>query len=763
MKNLLTHFLAAVVTLVLPHAAIAVDLGKPVKEIIVAGARRANESTIRFYIRSKTGEPYSVASTREDIRRIYNLGYFDDIQLIIKEKDDGLTLIYQVKEKPFVKSVTIKGAKEVPDKDMQVIIAMKKGSFFQKHLLIKDVLKIKNKYLKKGFYFTEVKTSAIDAGNNQVDIVYEIIERQKVKIGKILFRGNKFLSNYALSEIIESREAGFWQLFSDAGNYQREILKVDVLRIESRYRDFGFIKARLDEPKVEVDREDGTIIITITVHEGEQYFLGDITAQGDTVHSAEEIMAKINLKKGGPFNQSLFRQNLFSVQELYMDDGYAYAAPLPDITEHPDTKTVDIAIKIDPGKVVYLGRINAIGNNKTNDNVIRREMRLKEGERFSGQKLNRSRQRISNTSYFSGVDFEQKTGQEPDTMDITLNLTEKETGTIKAGLGYSSLENLMINGSVTENNLWGTGQRLSVGVESSTLRQDYFMDFTNPRWQDRDVSLGFGLFSRQFDYYNYTSRSKGASLTMGKGFGEYTKMSLDYRFEAINVELHTSSASGPPSSFLLSQEGRRNTSSIGYTVSHDQRDVSWKPTSGFKLTWDMRLAGGPLSGDVNYYKVSLDGAQYWKLPYEFILMAHSAIKNAGPYGGKTLPIFEHYFMGGPYDLRGFTFKEVGPLDTNGTSIGGDSSLILNLETSYAFTKTFEGVIFYDRGQVYGSEGDLRKTTDQRFDLGNMRHSVGWGLRIITPAMPIWLAWGFKLDAKPDESPMEFHFTMGRTF
>ncbi len=760
MKKRSSHFLAAVFALLLPHAAAAADLGKPVKEIAVAGAQRANQNTIRFYIRTKTGEPYSVQSTRDDIRRIYNLGYFDDIRLIIKEKDDGLALVYEVKEKPFVRSVTIRGAKEVPEKDMQMLIGMKKGSFFQKHLLNKDVLKIKNKYLKKGFYFTEVRTSATDAGNNQVDVAYDIIERQKVKIAKITFRGNKFFSDYQLSEIIESRESGFWQLFSDAGNYQREILKVDMLRIESRYRDFGFVKARLDEPKVEVDRENGIIVITITVHEGDQYFLGAIAARGDDVHTEDEIMARLTLKKGEPFNQTLFRQNLFGVQELYMDDGYAYANPQPDIVEHPETKTVDITIKVDPGKVVYIGRIDATGNYKTNDNVVRREMRLKEGERFSGQKLNRSRQRINNTGFFGSIDLEQKTGRKPDTLDLSLNLTEKETGTIKAGMGYSSLENLTLNAAVTENNVMGTGRRVSVGIESSKLRQDYYLDFTEPRWQDRDVSLGFSIFNRQFDYISYINRSTGAGLTMGKGYGEYTKMSLDYRFEAVKVDL---APLYTPTTFLLSQTGLRNTSSLGYAITYDERDVAWHPSSGYKVAWDVRFAGGPLAGDVNFYKTSFDVAEYVKLPYEFILMAHGNLKHAGSYGGRTLPLFEHYFIGGPNDLRGFTFKEVGPRDSNGDSIGGTASMLFNLEITYPFTKTFEGVVFYDRGQVYGSEGDLSKTTAQIYDLANMRHSVGWGLRIITPAMPIWLAWGFKLDQKPDESPMEFHFTMGRSF
>ncbi len=761
MKRFSIYLFAALVCL-LARPAAALDLGKPVKAIEVKGAHRATESTIRFYIRSKIGEPYSVQSTREDIRRIYDLGYFDDIRLAIDERDDGLVLVYEVTEKPFVRSVTVKGSKEVPDKDMQLLISIKKGTFFQKHLLKKDIAKIKKKYLKKGFYFTDVVTATTDAGNNQVDVVYDVIERQKVKIGKMVFRGNRFFKTYELEDMIESKAATFWQSFSDAGSYQREILKVDVLRMESRYRDFGFIKARFDEPKVEVDREEGIIVITLTVHEGDQYFVGEITAEGDAVHAADEIRERITLAKGEAFNQTLFRQNLFNVTELYMDDGYAYATPLPNVTEHPENRTVDINVKVDPGRVVYIGRIGISGNYKTNDNVVRREMRLLEGERFSGSKLNRSRQREGNTGYFGRVDIEQKTGSQPDTMDLTLNLEEKETGSLRAGIGYSSLENMMISAQVSESNFGGTGRKLSLGVESSTLRRDYYFDITEPRWRDRDISLGLSLFARQFDYISYTSYSNGAGLTLGKGYGEYTNMSLGYRFENIRVTL-SSASTVAPTAFLLSQIGTRNTSSLSYNISYDRRDVAWNPREGYKIGSDVRWAGGPLGGDVNYYKLGLDGSHYWKLPYEVVMMAHGQMRYAGSYGGKTLPLFEHYFLGGAYDLRGFNFADVGPRDTNGESIGGDSSLSFNLELSYAFTKTFEGVAFYDRGQVYGTEGDLSKTTSDRFNLDNMRHSAGFGLRIVTPAMPIWLAWGFKLDAKPDEAPMEFHFTMGRSF
>ncbi|MBI5179705.1 MAG: outer membrane protein assembly factor BamA [Nitrospinae bacterium] len=739
----------------------AFDLEKPIKDIRVEGNQRANTNTIRFYIRSKQGDKYSVKETRDDIRRIFNLGYFDDIRLEVEEMADGLALVYVVKEKPFIKSVTVKGNTEIPEKDMLVLINLKKGSFYQQHVVLKDIQRIKKKYLKKGFYFTEIATTSKDAGNNQVDVTYNVQEKQKVKIGRVIFRGNRFFADHKLLDQMESKGANFWTMFTDSGNYQKETLKTDVLRIEALYRDFGFIKARLEDPRVEVDRENAIILITIVIHEGDQYRVGEITAEGDSVHTAEEILAKVQLKKGEPFNQSEFRTSLFDITDLYSNDGYAFANALPDLNEHADTKVVDLHVKVDPGQMVYIGKMNFMGNTKTADNVIRREFRLVEGERFSGEKLNRSRQRVQNTGFFANVDIEQKSGREPGILDLDVNMNEKETGQIKAGLGYSSLENLMIQAQITENNLMGTGRSLSVGAESSTLRQDYYIEFMEPRFKDRDISLGFSIYSRQYDYISYTSKTKGGGFTFGRALGEYTSASLGYRLENVEVAINRSLIT--PGAFLQAQEGTRTTSSATLAVAKDTRDNTYNPTTGYRTNFAAQLAGGPLGGESDFYKLTLGGSRYYPLPFGFILMGHGEMKYAAPYGGQTLPIFEHLFLGGPTSLRGFNFSDVGPRDTNRESIGGDSSLLFNVEVSYNFTKTFEGVVFYDRGQVYGHEGDLTKTTSDRYDLSNMRHSVGWGLRLTTPMMPIWLAWGFKLDRQPDEGAMEFHFTMGRTF
>lgn len=743
-----------------PVRADAIELSKPVKEITVQGCVRANQGTVRFYIRSKINEPYSVQETREDIRRIYKLGYFDDVSLSITEKGDGLSLEYRVKEKPFVRAVTVKGVKEVPEKDLQLLISLKKGNFFQQHLVNKDVKKIKAKYLKKGFYFTEVRTAINNTGNNQVDVEYNVDERQKVKIGQVRFIGNRFLKDYDLAEVMESREVTMWSALSETGAYQREMLKVDLLRVESHYRDFGFIKARLEEPRVEVDRENGVVLITVTVHEGDQYRVGKVGAEGDAIHTADEMLARFTLKEGEPFNQSKFRASLFDITELYGDDGYAYATPVPDVVEHADTKTVDITIKVDPGRKIYIGRIDFTGNMKSNDNVVRREFRLREGDRFSGKKLNRSRERLVNTGFFSNADIEQRSGAEPDLMDLGVNLVEKETGNIRAGLGYSSGENLMLNAQVSENNFLGTGRRLSVGVNSSTLQNDYYLDFTEPRWRDRDISLGYQLFARQYDYLGYTSNSTGFGVTAGYAMGEYTYTSLSYKLEKVRVGLNDPSMVG---SFISAQMGERMTSSLTHTINKDMRDNFFNPTNGYRLEAATQLAGGPLGGEVDFVKLTMGGSRYFSLPYGFVLMGRGEMKFGSGYGGKPLPISEHYFLGGPMNLRGFTFYEVGPMDTNGQSIGGDSSLLFSAEMSYNFTKAIEGVVFYDRGQIYGADGDLSKTTATRYDVANMRHSVGWGLRFVTPAMPIWLAWGFKLDQKTGESAMEFHFTMGRAF
>ena len=546
----------------------ALDLAKPIKEVKISGNQRANSNTVLFYIHSKAGESYSVKKTREDIRRIYDLGYFDDITLDISEEADGLVLTYRLKEKPFIRSVELEGVKEVPIKDMELFISLKKGVFFQKHLIKKDIKLIKKKYRKKGFYFTEVEPVIKESGNNQVDIIYRVKEKEKIKISRVEFRGNKYFKEYELKKGIETKAAGFWSFFSESGNFEREILKTDLLRLESKYRDNGFMRATLEEPRVEVDKEKGMIIVSFIVHEGDQYFVRNITAEGDMVRTAEDVLEKITLIKGEPFNQSQFRASLFTIGEMYSDRGYAYANPIPKIDVDEETKEVDVHVRVDPGHRVYIGKINITGNEKTSSDVIRREFRFHEGEMFSGPKMRRTRERILNLGFFGDFSIDQKSGAQPDLMDMDVNVLEQQTGNVRAGFGYSSYEKVIIQAQVSESNFMGQGHKLSVGVESSGLRDDYYVNFDNPRFMDRDIQLGFKAYSRLLYYTSYDLRSTGGGVSVGRAISEYTRINLGYVFETVKVGI---ASYVNPNSYLGRQRGAWTTSSIRPVIVKEDR------------------------------------------------------------------------------------------------------------------------------------------------------------------------------------------------
>ena len=750
----------AVSSLLLASSAYAIDFSKDIKDIRVVGNDRANLQTIHYYIQSRIGSKYSVRTTREDIKRLHDLTYFDEITLEIEEEQGGLVLIYRLKEKPFVKSVELKGATEVPEKDMLLLIQMKKGTYFQKHLINKDINKIKQKYQKKGFYFTTVIADIKDAGNNQVDITYNIEEKQKVKISEVRFRENKQLKEYVLKETIETKEINFFSFFNDSGNFEKEILKTDVLRLESRYRDEGFINATIESPRIEIDSHKGTIYITMVVHEGEQYRFGKITADGDDLYTAEEILKNISVKEGEPFNQTLFRQNLFKITEMYSNKGYAYANPIPSMKENAENRDIDINIKVDAGEKIYIGRINIKGNDKTHENVIRREFRMHEGELFNGEKMQRTRQRLGNTGYFESVEIEQKSGSQPDLMDLDVTVVEKPTGNLQAGIGYSFDEEVSVTAKVSENNILGTGKKLSLSIDQSKLRRDYYMDFSQPKFLDRDIQLGYQVYSRQYDYgtsvNGYTRYNKGGSVSIGRGLNEYAYANLQYRLEgseiiAIGAEL---------SAILQSQQGLKITSSIQPVFVHDTRDNYYVTTKGHKIRTNAVIAGGPFGGDLDFYKLGFEAWQYIPLPKEFVVFARGQINYGSGYNGYDLPLVENFYLGGVQSLRGYSYSDVGPKDSLGAAIGGDSSLLFNLEVHYHFSKTVKGILFYDRGQVYGRGDDMSTTISNRFDLENMRQGVGFGMNFMTPMMPITLAWGFKLDRQPNETSMQFHFNIG---
>ncbi|MBF0635033.1 MAG: outer membrane protein assembly factor BamA, partial [Nitrospinae bacterium] len=501
-------------------------------------------------------------------------------------------------------------------------IKAQKGTFFRQDLIPWDKDRIKQVYRNKGFYFSDVHTVVRKLKDNQVDVEFNIDEGHKITVGSLRFRGANAFPERTLKGQIETEEAPWYSSVSESGSYKRDALKTDLLKLEAFYHDNGYIKVKVFDPEVEVDKETRKIYVTIPISEGDQYRVGKVEIVGDEVYDSEALMEKIKLKAGDVFNRGQFRQDIFDITEMYSRKGYAFANVLPALESHEDTKAVDVKIQTQKGRKVYLGKIQIAGNDATRDKVIRREFRLQEGELFDSEKLRRTRQRINNLGFFESVEIEQRSRQE-DLLDIEVKVAERNTGQISMSVGYSSLENLLLQGQLKWTNLLGRGQEMSLSIDTSSRRTDYSVSFTEPAVFDRELSAGFDAYNNTFTYDAYESRTAGGSVKTGKALGEYLYGRVGYRYEQNEVTIISRETAG---SYLLAQEGKYDAGSIFPSLTYDTRNDPYSPSAGQKILASADLAG--LGGSGRYYRLTGEYTIYKGLPFNTTGMLHGKIGKA---------------------------------------------------------------------------------------------------------------------------------------
>ena len=492
--------------------------------------------------------------------------------------------------------------------------------------------------------------------------------------------------------------------------------------------------------------------------EGSLYRIDSIKVKGDGTFTDEELFEVIESKKGERYNVSKIREDVSRVSDLYSTRGYAYADVNPVTKIIDEKKVVQLVVEIEKGKKVYVGKISILGNVSSRDNVIRREFRLREGDLFDSQKLKRSKQRINNTQFFEDVKIDTKRGESPDLIDITTTVTERPTGSITVGAGFSSVEKVIFTGSVSQNNLFGRGQRLVFSTSLSAIRSDFNLAFTEPRLFDTEILAGIDLFNRDQEFFSFDSRRRGGGLRFGKSLTEYDSVGINYRLENVRV---SNVEAADVTEFLRNET--RTTSRISPTYTRDTRDDFLNPSTGSKHVVRFEFAGGPLGGS-DFLKSGYEYTYYHTLIGKLVGAFHTEINWADGYNNDTLPPFERFFMGGANDLRGYNIRDVGPLNSQGDPVGGSQSLLFNFELQYPFSKAFRGFAFYDRGNVFGSgNGTDISTTAKTINLVDMRHSIGLGLRFLSPFGPVGVAYGIKLDKQSGEELGQFHFTAGSAF
>lgn len=752
-----------------------------IRAVEIEGNHFVEESTIRYYIHTRPGDLFSVEGLRKDLNRLYALNFFTDIRVDTEEFEGELIVTFVVSEKPSISVIRIVGNDKVKTSEIQDRITVEVNSILNEQLVRDNVLSIKDLYEENGYFFTDIDTIITDLGQNQAGLELRIKEGRKVQVRRIEFLGNKFFSESTLEKVMETKEGTFFKkiiTFGSAGTYKRNALRDDTVRLQLFYRSMGFKDVQIGEPEIELDPRTDSVNITIPIEEGEQFkvegvrFIGDLEIEGSTLFTASGLKGVLKVREGEIFDEAQLRQDILNLNELYSARGYAFAGIFPDTEAKPQERQMLLTYNIDKGPVVHVGRINITGNTRTRDKVIRREIKLAEGELYNGSRVEQSKRRLTNLMFFSDVRVGTDRVAGKDILDINVNVTEQQTGSISGGGGYSSVDGPLIMGSIVQRNFRGKGQRLALYAQLGGKRTDATLDFVEPYLFDRDLMFGSTLFSQDREFDTYEQKTQGGIVRFGTHISQDVTASIGYRLESTKLKDVTLYYSDVFPDVELFEDFV--TSSVLPFISHDTRDNYADPGSGFRNTIQFEIAG--LGGDSDFFKVIGNSRFYWTVPEtvlpvrrRVVLMLHGQMGWVEDFGDFPLPISERLYLGGPRTVRGFEFRRLGPLDEVGNPIGGVSSVMFSMELQFPLFKMVKGVVFFDGGNVFASDLDNTRilengklvTSGKNFDITDLRYGAGVGLRMNTPMGPLALDIGWNLDPFPFEKGSVVHFDVGR--
>jgi outer membrane protein insertion porin family len=722
-----------------------------IRSIEVKGNQKVETSTIQFYIRNRVGDEFSVARIREDILRIYRLGFFKDVQVDVEEFEGGLKVTFIVVEEPLVREITIAGAQAIKREEIEGKLALKANSVLNRNQVRDSLDKIKQLYQEKGYYFADAEAVYTDVGPEEIDLTIRITEGEKILIKRIAFVGNRAIAPWELKNVMETKESSLISFITGSGVYQRETLRNDLRRLEAFYQTRGFLRVDISEPDVRVDPKANGIFITIAVKEQDQYRVGRLRVEGDDLFSAAELKNLMKLQEGEIFDRSQLANDVLKISDRYTERGYAFADVVPLTNIDQQKRLVNIDVQIDRGPQVRVGRVLIVGNEITRDKVIRREIRLNEGDLFDSSKLRRSRQRLGNLGFFEEVKLDTRRRPEEDLVDLEVRVKEQPTGAFTAGAGYSSTQSVIGTASIRQNNLFGRGERLALTAALSRISADFTLSFTEPYFLDSQYSLGVEAYNRRFNYDSFDSRETGGGIRFSRAIGEYLRVGLGYRYEEVDITGVADNASQS----IKDQEGLSTSSVLSPSVAWDSRDNALNPTRGFYNFFTFDFAGGPLGAENQFYKTVGETNWYYPLVSDVVLSLRGRLGFAEGYGGKALPLYERFFFGTQAaTIRGYQLKEVGPKDINGDPIGGNSEILMSAQLRFPITQGLSLVGFVDTGNLYNKN---------EFDPTRLRTGIGAGIRFVTPLGPLALDYGFKINPQPGNKPGAIHFNIGTLF
>ncbi|MBI5286915.1 MAG: outer membrane protein assembly factor BamA, partial [Deltaproteobacteria bacterium] len=646
-------------------------------KVTISGNRRVDREAITARIKTKTGDPYTPEGIREDIKAIYDMGYFDDVVVDMRDTAAGKEVTFIVRERPIIRQVNITGNKEVALEKIQEAVTVKANTTLSRTLLRDDVERIKALYAREGFYLARVEPRVEVKEGIEATVDFQIEEGEKVKVKRITVIGNKAFKGKKIKKVMDTKEAGLFSFITKSGSYEEDIFQNDLSAILGLYYDTGYIQAKIEESRVSISEDKRWIYITIAVVEGEQYTVGNIDIQGDILTTKKELVEKVKTTPGKVFNRRVLGQDIVRLTDTYGDKGYALANINPITNVNHKERKVDITFDVEKGDLVYIERIDIAGNVSTRDKVIRREVEVEEGELYSATGLKRSRSNLKRLGYFEDVAITTQPGSIEDRMVLNVDVKERPTGSFSFGAGYSSVDNFIATVSISQANLFGTGKKLDLWATLSSLRHRYQLGFTEPWLFDKPISGGFDIFRMKREYADFDRDSFGGDLRFG--FPVYKREVRGY-LTLKTEEVEISNVATNASQLIKDQEGKKRTNSITGTLRRDTRDDVLFPAEGSINVLSVEFAGGPIGGDNDFIKYIVEGVKYFPMPWETTLSIRGTIGYLQGFNGKQAPVYERFYLGGIYSVRVFETRSISPKDpTTGELIGGDKEVVMSAE------------------------------------------------------------------------------------
>ena len=752
-----------------------------VKDIRIEGLQRVEPGTVFAYLPIKQGDTFTDDKATDAIRALYATGFFNDVK--IGSQGDGVVVV-SVLERPAIASIDFAGTHEFEKEALNKALAsvgLSDGRFYDKSLVDKSEQELKRQYLTRGFYAAEVTTTVTPVDRNRVSVLFSVIEGPSAKIRQVNFIGNKVFSAGTLEEQMQLSTPNWFSWYTKNDLYSKEKLTGDLENIRSYYLDRGYLEFNIESTQVSISPDKKDMYLTVSLHEGEPYNVAGIEVTGDTLNKTEELRKLVLLKVGDRFSAAKLTASTKAIADRLGDYGYAFANVNAQPQINQKDHTVNLNLAVTPGRRVYVRHINITGNNKTRDEVIRREMRQFESSWFDGQRLKVSKDRLNRLGYFTDVQVNTSPVEgTPDQVDVDVKVTEKPTGSIQLGAGFSSTDKVILSAGVSQDNVFGSGTSLSVNVNTAKAYRTLTVTQVDPYFTVDGIQRITDAFYRTYQplYYSTNSTfsivSVGGDLKFGVPFSETDTVFFGIGFEqdrfhtdSFTPEYYLDYIYGP----VDPATGKRTGGGVGESVnnvpvtvgwSRDARDSSLIPSRGYLSRVNTEV--GTPAGNTTYYKVDLQQQYYYSFARGFILGFNVQGGYGKSIGDKPFPIFKNYYAGGIGTVRGYEPSSLGPRDaTTNDPIGGSKMFVSNVELTVpipgsGYDKTLRVFTFFDMGNVWGDNSSAVNNG------GNgLRYSYGAGLAWISPIGPLKLSMGFPVVKHTGDQYQKFQFQIGTAF